>query len=411
MIENSDPNYIENKIKIAVDSSKILEDYLDEVNREFVTHGVPDAYAITSELENTILENLKSLGKDVKIGNDEVLNEIKKIGKPKDLVERYLEIHQDEIELLPVTQLEPQPKSQSKPQGYQEVKQVGNTLYIPTTDERLIRREGNVFNGGLQLIGWMLMLSPLIAISFSVWDFLNLWYSASAFDLIGATIIFGIIELFSGITGRKLAKKNEMIAFRTIYRNTLWMITMTMMALYFFTGNLAYNYDSYNLMITTRFAILSILITEGILFARDNLNGFYPLQPERKPAIRILYPSNLLIIGGLIYFYMILNFIKPGDSGFMFNIWMVWFVMGGGLAYAIYKNQHPTGRLLILSFLPTLFLYLIAQPTFVSKMYDLSSFDRSKGLNGIFWVGIMGFYLFERFGKTIIEKTRNLQLD
>lgn len=368
--KTKDKNLIDDRIGIAADSSKVLVDYLDAVAFEFASAGIKDAYSIVAELENTILQNLKALGKQTKLVTIDVRRQIEAIGSPHKILQDYLEINEIEIE------------------------ESSRLLSVASKSRNLASGKRGLKAGLIQIVEWIFLLLPPFYIAFSF------VFYGSAYDyatmLYWGTIIFIIGEITSGIAGKPLENAKIEIISRKIVKNLVFLhlvLTFTVAAVasmdFLLFRDLSPSY--LNMFYYT---VGSLILVEGVIFIRDHNVALSPLEPDLKPIGQIVTPAHFLIS----FFVAGTFFVLAADLDYLssFIIWTWVFSIGMLFAIALGTNArfNLSFRVITLSYIPS---FILALPTFFDLQRISVEYSEFHIITTPAWVLVVSLYFVQRY--------------
>ena len=149
-------------------------------------------------------------------------------------------------------------------------------------------------------------------------------------------------------------------------------------------------------MITTYVALFAF--AELMVFMRDHLPRFYPLEPEFRPIIRFFTPPYLLAGSGLVIFFLDPQYYDIAIIGSMLVIL--------GILWAFFRNYKVSVRFYIVTIL---FLFSAGFFTPNEEIYYITAYGL---LLYLAWMILRPlFKLRPRGGKGVFRKIKNKYSD
>ncbi|RMG42214.1 MAG: hypothetical protein D6732_01385 [Methanobacteriota archaeon] len=234
--------------------------------------GVKEAFSITYEIEDALLEELKQLGKTTKITIDEIENVLAKFGTPVEIATNYggdTKLQENNMEQTTISTKKPT-------RGRNGIHIDPNARHLPRRklDENLTIKEFIITNTEQ---GFFLL--PLFLLFIAVLNTAPL-LGRSYNDIsppVLSLIAFIAVELYSGITGRTGFRYSTTVKLRDAFRLMMlgMAITMNWSAIHVYRpwGSIEFQ----NLM---EFWYINWILVEIIIFLRDHMIGLAPLKPE-----------------------------------------------------------------------------------------------------------------------------------
>ncbi|MHA2029220.1 MAG: hypothetical protein ACW99Q_07505, partial [Candidatus Kariarchaeaceae archaeon] len=89
---------IEEKVAISGDGAELIQKYLNELNMKLLAAGIVESYSIVMEAETLFISAINELNKTTKVTVYEVQKIIEKHGTPDEIVKRYKNAEEAELE-------------------------------------------------------------------------------------------------------------------------------------------------------------------------------------------------------------------------------------------------------------------------------------------------------------------------
>ncbi|MFV2015201.1 MAG: hypothetical protein ACC656_07235, partial [Candidatus Heimdallarchaeota archaeon] len=89
---------IDEKVAISGDGAEVIQSYLNELNMKLLAAGITESYSIVMEAETLFVSAINELNKTTKVTVYEVQKIIEKHGTPDEIVKRYKQASEAEME-------------------------------------------------------------------------------------------------------------------------------------------------------------------------------------------------------------------------------------------------------------------------------------------------------------------------
>ncbi len=392
---------IEGKIPIAADAAELVLAYLDELNTKLNQAGVKNAYLIVSDVESMIIEVLQRQGKTTKLGNDEVLKIInEEFDDPDEFIKIYLadmnpEVHDKKVDRFRSDPNQRRLVRRNRKQSPKTVKTKKKKAIIPKTLRNIAALIPLIF--------------ILMAITFNLGSYFDNTYrymDASFVLTIVSVAVFTMYEFITGLNGKLIVNINRSLLIRYSYRGfyisgiiITWMQYYRLYRIYIsfpYYRNFSYFFASFQIILITYAALF--VFTELMIFMRDHIPKFYPLEADFRPIIRFFTPPYLLVGSGILIFFL--------DPRYYENVTAGTIMVLVGILWAIIRNYKVSLRFYIVSIV------------FIFSTGIYSNYDE------VFYVASYGFLLYlgylalryilklrPRGGKGVIRKIKNQYSD
>ncbi len=266
----------QSNIPISGDASERLFQFLEEVNFELAKRGVKEAFSVTYEIENAILEELRQLGKTTKITIDEITMVLDKFGTPSQIAQNY---GGDNLEPFDYAVNETTNVTTKRPS-------VNGSSFKIDPDARILPRRR--LEDGLTAKEYVFtnleqafFLSPILLLFITIFNnapVLGRYYNGEPIAPIIPVLFFIAVEFYSGLTGRTAFRYATAVKLRDCFRLTFFGMALTLSwSVIHIDHSYSYDFQINNLM---QYWYIGLIWVETIVFLRDHMVGSAPLKPE-----------------------------------------------------------------------------------------------------------------------------------
>lgn len=282
-------------IPISGDASERMFQFLEQVNFELARRGVKEAFSITSEIENALLEELKQLGKTTKITIDEIEKVLEKFGTPSQIATNYGAPPE-----LQTQSLKTKSRSSTAHESGLKIEPDARILPRRKIDGEFTIKE--ILFTNLEQGFALLPLFVLISTILTTTNYLgSKYYNGDPNLPVLPVIIFIVFELYSGIMGRTGFKYSTAVKLRDCFRLTVFGMTLALIWSIMNIQRMGWEQEQFIGLLS--YWIFSLLLVEGMVFLRDHMVGLAPLKPEfPKFTRRSIVQWGILAIGLLFMF-------------------------------------------------------------------------------------------------------------
>ncbi|MHA2276114.1 MAG: hypothetical protein ACXAC2_10120, partial [Candidatus Kariarchaeaceae archaeon] len=291
---------IEEKVAISGDGAELIQKYLNELNMKLLAAGIVESYSIVMEAETLFISAINELNKTTKVTVYEVQKIIEKHGTPDEIVKRYKNAEEAELE--------------------------DQFHAMDMSSKHLIKRKSNVKsewenidweklkNITLSGLGIILSILPLVLLlrvlahlsldeeNFALYSDLSYIIGINNSQAGNFMVLSGFLfiahEAYTSKTGTLFISLRNSIRARTAYRTIVTTGAMISVYLSILRGmkDLDLPYQE-NLM---EYWIGLFFVTEITIIIRDHILLYYPLQPIFPPFTNYVRIPYLFLVCSIV---------------------------------------------------------------------------------------------------------------